>query len=144
MNFGPIAQDLKDKHFAGVRVFEGKQQFSMLTPEVDEHFRSLARDTVVIYGCETHICVKQTALDLLARDINVFVVVDAVTSMQVQDRNVGIQSLREAGCQLTTFQSVVFDLIKGVDHPKFKSFLPILKDNPDKAMPLDLISQPKL
>ena len=53
----------------------------MLTPEVDEHFRSLAKNTVVLYGCEAHICMKQTALDLLERDINVFVVVDACTSM---------------------------------------------------------------
>ena len=81
MNFGPISTEVSSKHFPGVRVFEDKQQFSMLTDEVDAHFRSLARDTVVIYGCETHICVKQTALDLLARDINVFLVVDAVTSM---------------------------------------------------------------
>ena len=62
----------------------------MLTQEVDDHFRSLARQSVVLYGCEAHICMKQTALDLLAREINVFVVVDACTSMQVQDRNCGI------------------------------------------------------
>ncbi len=53
----------------------------MLTPDVDAHFRQLGKDTVVLYGCEAHICMKQTALDLLARDINVFVVVDACTSM---------------------------------------------------------------
>ena len=81
VNFGPISTEVSSKHFEGVRVFEGKQQFSMLTDEVDAHFRSLARNTVVIYGCETHICVKQTALDLIARDCNVFLVVDACTSM---------------------------------------------------------------
>ena len=69
----------------------------MLTPEVDAHFRSLQKDTIVLYGCEAHICMKQTALDLLARDLNVFVVVDACTSMQVQDRNVGIQAMMAAG-----------------------------------------------
>ena len=53
----------------------------MLTTEVDEHFRSLNRNTIVLYGCEAHICIKQTALELMARDCNVFVVVDACTSM---------------------------------------------------------------
>ena len=48
--------------------------------------------------------------------------------------------MRDAGAHMTTFQSVVFDLIKGVDHPQFKSFLPLLKDNPDPALPLDLTS----
>ena len=139
-NFGPINDHLKSKHFAGVRVFEGKKQFSMLTQEVDEYFRSLQRDTVVLYGCEAHICMKQTALDLLARDINVFIVVDACTSMQVQDRNCGIAAMRDAGAHMATFQSVVFDLLRGADHPKFKSFLPILKDSADPSLPLDLVS----
>ena len=75
----------------------------MMTPEVDEHFRSLKKDTVVLYGVEAHICMKQTALELLERDINVFVVVDACTSMQIADRNVGIDAMRSAGVQLTTF-----------------------------------------
>ena len=83
VNFGDICDAVKSKHFDGVRVFEGKKQFSMLTEEVDAHFRSLDCDTVVLYGCETHICIKQTAMELLARDINVFLVVDACTSMQV-------------------------------------------------------------
>ena len=52
--------------------------------------------------------------------------------------------MQEAGVHLTTFQSVVFDLLKGVDHPRFKEFLPILKENPDPAQPLDLISYHKL
>ena len=83
VNFGDICDAVKSKHHDGVRVFEGKKQFSMLTEEVDAHFRSLDCDTVVLYGCETHICIKQTAMELLARDINVFLVVDACTSMQV-------------------------------------------------------------
>ena len=97
VNFGPISDVITAKHHAGVRVFEGKKQFSMLTEDVDAHFRSLSCDNVVLYGCEAHICMKQTALDLLARNINVFVVVDACTSMQVQDRNVGIAAMQNAG-----------------------------------------------
>ena len=116
----------------------------MLTDEVSAHFEGLNKNSIVLYGCEAHICMKQTALDLMARDCNVFVVVDACTSMQIQDRNVGIAAMREAGVHLTTFQSVVFDLVKGVDHPRFKEFLPILKENPDPAQPLDLISFPKI
>ena len=58
MNFGDIVDVVKEKHFSGVRVFEGKKQFSMLTEDVDAYFRSLERDTVILYGCETHICIK--------------------------------------------------------------------------------------
>ena len=52
--------------------------------------------------------------------------------------------MMDSGVQVTTFQSVVFDLLKGIDHPQFKEFLPILKNNPDASLPLDLISMPKL
>ena len=144
VNFGPISLEVKEKHFEGVKVFEGKQQFSMLTQEVDPYFTSLNRRQVVLYGCEAHICIKQTALDLVNRGFDVFLVVDACTSMQVQDRNVGIAAMRDAGVHMTTFQCLVFELLKGVDHPKFKNFLPILKNNPDASKPLDLISMPKL
>ena len=83
VNFGPISEEVSSKHFSGVKVFEGKKQFSMLTPEVDAYFTALQRGTIVLYGCEAHICMKQTALDLIERDFEVFVVVDACTSMQV-------------------------------------------------------------
>ena len=141
---GKISDKITAKHHAGVRVFEGKFQFSMMTPELDAHFKSLARDTVVLYGAEAHICILQTALDLIERGINVFVVVDACTSMQVQDRNVSLAAMQAAGVHLTTFQAVVFELVRGVDHKKFKQFLPLLKASADPKKPLDLASQPKL
>ena len=102
------------------------------------------KTTVVLYGCEAHICVKQTALDLMERNFDVFVVVDACTSMEIPDRNVGIAAMQAAGVQVTTFQSLVLDLIKTSEHPKFKSLLPILKDNHNPGAPLDLFSQPRV
>ena len=81
VNFGPVSQEITDKTHEGRVLYEGKQQFSMLDEKVDPFFRSLNRNTVVLYGCEAHICMKQTALDLVARDIDVFLVVDACTSM---------------------------------------------------------------
>ena len=142
INFGPISGMVSAKHHPGVKVFEGKKQFSMMTPEVDSYFRSLGRTSVVLYGCEAHICVKQTALDLLAWGVNVFVVVDAVTSMQIHDRNVGLQEVRDAGARLVTFQSLLFDLLRTTEHPKFKKFLPVVKLSP--TVPLDMMVLPKL
>lgn len=75
----------------------------MLEQPVKEHLMSFDRKTVVIYGMETHICVKQTCLDLLEMDYDVHVVVDAVSSMNYHDRTVGLESLRDAGAVITTF-----------------------------------------
>ena len=103
--FGPIDELVSAKHHAGVTVFTEKKMFSMLDDRVRNHLETFAnRRMAVLYGCETHICIKQTALDLLELGYSVHVVVDGVTSMGMPDRNVGIVSLQDAGVRLTTFQ----------------------------------------
>ena len=71
----------------------------------------------VLYGCEAHICIKQTAFDLLELGYSVHIVVDGVTSMSMPDRNVGLAALKDAGICLTTFQQLVFDMLKTSEHP---------------------------
>ena len=44
---------------------------------------------------------------------------------------------------MTTFQSLIFDLIKTSEHPQFRDFLRIVKDAPDPSMPLDLVTLPE-
>ena len=116
----------------------------MLEPRVEPIFSAMNRQNIVIYGCEAHICVRHTTLDAIARGFNVHVVVDATSSMTLPDRNVGIQALSDAGAHLTTFQGVVFELLRTTEHPDFKRFLPLLKDAPPATEPLDLIATPKL
>ena len=80
---------------------------------------------------------------MLELGYTVFVVVDAVTSMIASDRNVAMIMLKDAGCHMTTFQSLVFDLIRTSEHPQFRNFLKILKDSPDQRMPLDMVTLPE-
>lgn len=139
---------ITEKHYSGVTVFDEKNKFSMIDERVKNYLRGVqsnGRYQIVLYGCEAHICMKQTAFDLLKNkgDFEVFIVVDATTSMSCTDRNVGLQTLRDAGCYITTFQQVVFDLIKTSEHPQFKNILKVLKDGTDPAMPLDLVMIPQ-
>ena len=62
----------------------------MLKPEVLAHLKSLNRTTVVLYGIEAHICMRQTALDLISHGFDVHIVVDCCSSMSHHDRHVGI------------------------------------------------------
>ena len=55
--FGQVVDELKKEHYDGVKHFE-KTVFSMLTPEVESFTQSLERPKVVLYGVETHVCVK--------------------------------------------------------------------------------------
>ena len=82
----------------------------MLIDPVVQHMSTLKdprtgerRNHVVLYGAETHICVKQTALDLLDRGYVVHLVIDCVSSLKLHDRNTGVAALIQAGVKPTTF-----------------------------------------
>ena len=110
------------------RVFD-KTQFSMLTSGVWHEMNLLpGRTQVVLYGIEAHVCMRQTCLDLLKMSYDVHVVVDACSSMNNHDRNTGIQSMRDAGAQLISVETVIFELTRDAKNPIFKSLQPIIKD----------------
>uniref|UniRef100_A0A1B0GGC6 Isochorismatase domain-containing protein 1 n=1 Tax=Glossina morsitans morsitans TaxID=37546 RepID=A0A1B0GGC6_GLOMM len=99
-----------------------KTQFSMLIPEFENKLKELfcdKPDDVVLYGLETHVCIEQTAIDLLERNINVFLVADCLCSRLNQDRDLALERLRSAGCVITSSESVIFDLMRDKNHPKF-------------------------
>ena len=76
----------------------------MMTEEVKAHLISLNRKQVVLYGIETHVCVTQTCMDLLAMEgLDVTLLVDALSSCSVSDRNVALERLRGMGAGITTF-----------------------------------------
>lgn len=77
--------------------------------------------SVVLAGLETHVCVTQTALDLLARGIGVFVAVDAITSRHAIDHEVALRRLEGAGAVLTTTEAVLFEWCRSAEHPQFQA-----------------------
>mmetsp|Transcript_5883 Transcript_5883/g.4193 ORF Transcript_5883/g.4193 Transcript_5883/m.4193 type:complete len:186 (+) Transcript_5883:45-602(+) len=129
VNFGPIDPKITSEYHENVKVFE-KSLFTMMEAPVMEHLKSLNKNHVILYGAETHICIKQTAIDLINAGFQVTVVVDAITSMNHHDRLVGIQALIQIGANITTVQSLVFELLRSSKHPKFKSMLSVIKDAP--------------
>jgi len=108
-------EDLKD-----CPIFE-KKKFSMLTDEVQGHVDSLNRDSYLLVGIEAHVCLQQTALDLLEQGKDVHVIVDGVSSQQPIDRDIALQRMQQAGAYLTTAQSAVFMLMGSADHENFKT-----------------------
>lgn len=104
-----------------------KSKFSMYTDELATQLDS--KRQVILVGIEAHVCVLQTALDLLAQDVDVFVVCDAVSSQRPYDRTVALQTLKEAGARLTTTESVVFALMRDAKHPKFREISGMIKEH---------------
>lgn len=62
---------------------------------------------------------EQTAIDLREQEINVYVVADCCCSRLNQDRDLALDRLRQAGCVITTSESIIFDLVRDKNNPKF-------------------------
>lgn len=97
-------------------------------PSVVESFRRSARPKLVLAGIESHVCVQQTALDLLAQGFQVAIPVDAVGSRYGVDHEVALRRLEKAGAIITTAETVVFEWVGGADHPRFKEISKLVQE----------------
>lgn len=98
-----------------------KTKFSMFIPELKNFLeKSKSITSIVLMGLESHICVEQTAMDLLkSGSYNVHIVADCVLSRTSGDRSFALKRLREMGCIISTSEDLIFKLIQDKNHPKF-------------------------
>jgi len=85
------------------------------------------RGTVVLAGCEAHVCLLQTALDLLEDEFDVWVVTDACSSRTERNRDAAFDRLAGAGVELVTTEMVAFEWIRSAEHPDFKAVQALIK-----------------
>ena len=86
-----------------------------------------ARGTVVLAGCEAHVCLLQTALDLIEDEFDVWVVTDACGSRTERNRDAAYDRLAGAGAELVTTEMVAFEWLRSCEHPAFKDMLALVK-----------------
>jgi nicotinamidase-related amidase len=97
-------------------------------PGLVEGFRQASRPKLVLAGIETHVCVQQTALDLLALDFRVYIPVDAVASRFAVDHDYALRRLEKAGAVITTSETCVFEWVGGAGHPRFKEVSKLVQE----------------
>ena len=85
------------------------------------------RNTIVIAGCEAHVCLLQTALDLLEDEFEVWVVTDACSSRTERNRDAAFDRLAGAGAELVTTEMVAFEWLRTAAHPLFREALTLIK-----------------
>lgn len=90
-------------------------------PGVLADLRTSGRKIVVLAGIETHVCIMQTALDLLAAGFNVFLPVDALQARFRLDHDIALRRMEVAGAIITTVEAIAFEWLGGADHPHFKA-----------------------
>ena len=84
-------------------------------------------NTIVIAGCEAHVCLLQTALDLLEEEFEVWVVTDACSSRSERNRDAAFDRLAGNGAELVTTEMVAFEWLRTAEHPAFRDMLALVK-----------------
>lgn len=85
------------------------------------------RGTIVLAGCEAHVCLLQTALELIEQEFDVWVVTDACTSRTERSRDAAFDRLAGAGAELVTTEMVAFEWLRTADDPRFKDVHGLIK-----------------
>ena len=85
------------------------------------------RSMIVIAGCEAHVCLMQTALELLEEEFDVWVVTDACSSRSERNRDAAFDRLAGAGAELVTTEMVAFEWARTCEHMAFRDLLALIK-----------------
>ena len=85
------------------------------------------RRQAVLVGMEAHICVLQSAFDLRAQGLDVFVVEDAICSRRLENYQNALDRLRQVDVQVVSAESVVFEWLGDASHPHFKAIQTLLR-----------------
>jgi nicotinamidase-related amidase len=93
-----------------------------------EGFDLGGRDQALVCGIETHVCVNQTALDLLGSGVEVHVPEDAVGSRTEQNKRVGLQKMGRAGALMSTVEMALFELLGRAGTDEFKRVQKLILD----------------
>ena len=82
---------------------------------------------MIVCGIEAHICVTQTVLDLLARGLEVHLLVDCITSRKAESKQVALARLTQAGAVPSNLEMALFEMMRTADSPQFKAVQSLIK-----------------
>ncbi|MEJ2649850.1 MAG: hydrolase [Sedimentisphaerales bacterium] len=105
-----------------------KSSFSCCADEqFNQKLKKLNRNQVVICGIESHVCVYQTAENLLRKGFYVNVIADAVSSRTKENRKLALKRVAAEGARVSSVEMALFELLKTAEHPNFKEIAKLIK-----------------
>ncbi|XP_042307641.1 isochorismatase domain-containing protein 1 isoform X1 [Sceloporus undulatus] len=123
-----LGSTVQEIDLTGAKLVLPKTKFSMVLPEVEAALAEIPGvRSVVLFGVETHVCIQQTALELIGRGLEVHIVADATSSRSMMDRMFALERLARTGIIVTTSEAILLQLIADKDHPKFKEIQNLIK-----------------
>jgi nicotinamidase-related amidase len=122
---GPTASDLAVE-VAGMSPISKLEFDACRRPEFARALEGLGRNTIIVAGIESHICITQTVLHLLS-EYQVHVVSDAVSSRTPENRLVALDRMREAGAVISSTEMVMYELLAEAGTDEFRETLKLVK-----------------
>ena len=98
----------------------GQEQFNA-------QLNTLGKEQVLLCGIETHVCIYQTAMDLMEGGLDVTILADAVSSRTEQNRQIALTRLAAEGAHVSSTEMTLFELLKTAKHPHFKEIAKLVK-----------------
>ena len=105
-----------------------KTDFNALTDkEFCNKINSLQKKQIILMGIETHICVHQTANELIKNGFDVTIIKDACGSRAESEYLSALDYMKTYGCKIKTTEMIIFELLKTAKHPNFKEIQALIK-----------------
>jgi nicotinamidase-related amidase len=124
---GATLPDIAEVMPAGTHVFS-KMSFSCCGSEgFVQALNARGRSDVLLAGIETHICVMQTAMDLVALGFRVQAAADCTCSRTPENHGIGLERMRGSGVQITSAETALFELLRTAAASQFREIAKIIK-----------------
>lgn len=124
---GATIPELKSSLPAG-QLYLSKTSFSSLgDPKIKELLLSQPATQWILMGIEAHICVLQSAKDLLAAQRQVVVLNDAISSRSIYDFSTAIAEMRDLGIRVSSTETLLYELMQNAEAPEFRPITALIK-----------------
>lgn len=124
---GATVNEVKESLADNTFITEKTSFSAMLEPEFANKIKELSKKQIILGGIETHICVLQTAADLIKDGFEVYIVKDACASRNKKEYKTGLELLKQYGAKITCTEIALFELLKTAKHPNFKEIQLLIK-----------------
>ena len=112
----------------GTMEYLEKRTFSCWKDDtIRRRIEASGRRQIILFGIEAHICVLQTALDLVHAGYETILVTDCTSSRRLSDKGTALQRMIQEGISVTTYESLLFELMETSLHPHFRDISALIK-----------------
>lgn len=123
---GPTVREVA-AHLEGLVPIPKKTFSSLRDPFILKAFEDFNRSQVILAGIETHVCIYQTAMDLLTMGIETHIPEDAVSSRTLQNKRIGLKKIIRAGGHRTSVETALFELLGIGEGEEFRKIIRLVK-----------------